>query len=73
MIDFSDPLAGMNRAEARLNQTAARLAKTGFSGDEVDLSAEMVAMLEARNEFAANTKVAQTEYQMNKSLIDLLA
>jgi flagellar basal body rod protein FlgB len=70
MIDFSIPLAGLDRAASSLNQTASRLA--AGPADTVDLSAEMVALLEARNSFETNTKVIQTEDQMTKSLLNLL-
>ncbi len=75
MIDFTVPLAGMNRAESQINQTAAKLAGVGGSpsGDTVDLSAEMIALIETRNSFVVNTKVAQTEDDVSKSLLNLLA
>jgi len=74
MIDFSVPLAGMHQAEAQLNQTGSRVAGIGVTpaGDNVDLSAEMIAMMQARNNFAANTKVAQAEDQVTQSLLHLL-
>ena len=74
MIDFSVPLAGMKQAEESLQKTASRLASTGVAGagDTVDLSAEMVALIEARNDFAVNTKVVRTENQMTKSLLNVL-
>ena len=74
MIDFSVPLAGMKQAEESLQKTASRLAGAGVAGagDTVDLSAEMVALIEARNEFAVNTKVVRTEDQMTKSLLNIL-
>lgn len=74
MIDFSAPLAGMNRAESQLDHAAAKLAGIGGApaGDTVDLSAEMIALIEARDGFAANTKVAQTEDNISKSLLNLL-
>jgi flagellar hook protein FlgE len=74
MIDFSIPLSGMNQAEAKLNQTASRIASIGGTpgGDSVDLSAEMIAMMQAKNSFAVNTKVAQTEDQVTRSLLNLL-
>ena len=73
-IDFSIPLAGMNRAETSLNTTANRLAGIGATaqGDTVDLSAEMIALMDARNNFAMNAKVAQTQNQVAQSLINIL-
>ena len=77
VIDFSIPLAGMNAAEASLNRTAANIANFGGSaqgrsgGDTVDLSADMIALIEARNNFGANVKVAQTEDQMTQSFLKI--
>lgn len=73
MIDFSTPLAGLERAAASVNQTSAKIAKSGFggSGDSVDLSTEMVSLIQAQNDFKANTKVIQTEDDMNKSLLNI--
>ena len=74
MIDFSTPLAGLNRAEATLNKSAAKIASYGVDsgGDTVDLSAEMIALLEAKNTYAANTKVVEAQNQMAKNLVSLL-
>lgn len=74
MMDFSIPLAGMQQAEASLNQTAGRVASMGVTapGDSADLSAEMIAMLEAKNDFAVNTKVVQADDQVTRSTLNLL-
>jgi hypothetical protein len=73
MIDFNTPLAGLERASASVNQTAAKIARGGFDapGDSVDLSTEMVSLMQAQNDFKANTKVIQTEDDMNKSLLNI--
>jgi len=74
MIDFSAPLAGMNAAEQSFNQTAAKIANLGGSsaGDAVDLSAAAVSMIEAKNDFAANTKAVHVEDQMMQALVNML-
>jgi flagellar hook protein FlgE len=72
MIDFSTPLAGMERATTSLNQTASKIANLSTPGDSVDLSSEMVSLIQSRNDFASNTKVVQTEDQMTKSLLDMI-
>jgi flagellar hook protein FlgE len=71
MIDFSTPLAGMTRAETSVNQIAARVAQP--ASDTVSLSAEMVGLMQARNDFAIDVKLAQTEDQMTQSALNLLA
>ena len=72
MIDFSTPLAGMTQAENQVNQTASKLAKSGFSGtgDTLDLSDEMVSLIQARITFAANADTLETEGQLTKSLLN---
>jgi flagellar hook protein FlgE len=71
MIDFSTPLSGMTRAETTVNQIATRLAQPAT--DSVDLSTEMVSLMSAKNDFATNVKVAQTEDQMTQSALSILA
>jgi flagellar hook protein FlgE len=72
MIDFSTPLAGLDRATTSLNQTASKIANISTPGDTVDLSAEVVNLLQARNGFESNTKVLQTEDDMTKSLFSII-
>jgi len=74
MIDFSTPLQGMEAAADRVNAAGRQIAQAAEadSGDGVDLSAAAVALLDARNAFAANVKVAKTVDEMNRSLIDML-
>lgn len=74
MIRLATPLEGMQRAELSLERTAGRIATMGGSpeGDSVDLSAEMVALIVARNSFRANGNVARAEDQMTRALLDVL-
>ena len=71
MIDFSTPLSGMLSAEATVNQIATRVAQP--ASDTVDLSTEIVAMMAAKDSFAVDAKLAQTEDQMTQSALSLLA
>jgi flagellar basal body rod protein FlgG len=70
MIDFSIPLAGLDSARSSFDQTASRLANG--PADRVDLSAEILALMEARNNFETNIKVIRTEEQMTRNLLDVL-
>ncbi len=73
MIDFSTPLAGLNQASSTVNKVASRVAQAGTtSGDSVDLSADAVALLVARQNFDSNIKVIQTADEMTQSLLNLL-
>ncbi|MBI1792435.1 MAG: flagellar protein [Acidobacteria bacterium] len=59
-------LEGMHRAEQSLEKTAARIARLPLTvdappQDQVDLSAEAIALLEARNAFAANARAARVD------------
>jgi len=71
MIDFSAPLAGMTQAETSVNQIAKRLANP--ASDTIDLSTEIVTLMQAGNDMAMNVKVAQTEDQLMQSAISILA
>ncbi len=74
MIDFSTPLAGLNAATTSLNKVAQNMANYGGSaaGDSVNLSSDAVTLLQAKNDFVANLKVAQTEDQLTKSALSIL-
>jgi hypothetical protein len=73
MLDLQTPLSGMNRASASVDRAASRIAAAPFPpGDSVDLSTEMVALMTGQNSFEANVKVAQTEDQMSRSLLNIL-
>lgn len=74
MIDFSAPLAGLDRATKTLDKVAQRVAEAGTTGgeDTVDLSAEAVSLMVAKQNFESNVKVLQTADQMSKNLLDLL-
>jgi flagellar hook protein FlgE len=71
MIDFSVPLSGMTQAETSVNRIATRLAQP--PNDSVDLSSEMVALMQARNDLTMNVSAAQTEDQMTQSALSILA
>jgi hypothetical protein len=66
----------MSRAEAQLNKAASDIARAPVvsptGGDIVDLSASMVALLQSRNSFAANTKVFKVADEMQKSLVNAI-
>jgi len=72
MIDFSTPLAGLDRATTSLNQTASKIANLSTPGDTVDLSSEVVSLIQSRNDFDANTKVLQTQDEMTQSLLNII-
>ena len=70
---------GLDQADAQLTQAATEIAAYGGNAldganlDVVDLSAEMVALMSAKVDFAANLKVVETADQVQKSLIDVNA
>jgi len=77
MIDFSSPLQGMQGAESRLNVTASRIARASLpqaqpQQDTVDLSAEMVALLQDRSDYETNVKVAKTMDEMTQSTLSIV-
>jgi flagellar hook-associated protein FlgK len=76
MVDLQTPLAGMNRAATSLDRTAAKIAYSADSepgADSVDLSAEMIALIEAQNSFSANANVAHTYDEMSQTLLNTVS
>jgi hypothetical protein len=75
-IALAAALEGIQRAELQVNRTAERLARPFAAnesrGDVVDLSAEMTALMEARNNSAASVKLAQTADEMQDALLNLV-
>jgi len=69
---------GLRKAEERVQRVAERLARYSPPGDSsapqdvVDLSAEVVALLEAKNAHAVNAKVAETAVELDQRLLDIL-
>jgi hypothetical protein len=76
MVGFTQALQGLARSEAQFNVTADRIARlplsTAGAGDSVDLSAAAVALLQARNNFEANTKLIKVADQMEQALLDAI-
>ncbi len=70
-------LQGLEQAQVQLEKTATRLASAGApdgaTWDTVDLSAEMVALLSAKNQFSANLSTLKIADEIEKNVIDLMA
>lgn len=64
----------MSAAQQKLDQAAARIARWPGDGpaDTVDLSAEAIALLEARNDNAANVSVARTADERDRATLNLI-
>jgi len=68
----------MSRIQESVGQSAVRLAAAGTPSasspsDTLDLSAEMVALLQARNQMAVVTEVAQTMDELAGQTLNILA
>jgi flagellar hook protein FlgE len=71
-------LEGLTRAEAKVDQAAARIshagvAPNGSAGDTVDLNKEIVNLAVAKEDFMANLKALQAGDELTKHTIDILA
>jgi flagellar hook protein FlgE len=66
-IGMIQSATGMQRAEGQLNQAAQAIATP--QGDSVDLSAQAVALIQAKNNFDANLKTLQIGDEMTKTLL----
>ena len=71
MISFTPSLDGLQNADVRFESAAKRVAAP--TADSTDLSADAVAMVEAKDSFEANLKSFQVGDQMMKSTINILA
>jgi flagellar hook protein FlgE len=72
-IGMTSSLQGMQRAETQLNQVAQSIAQgpsssAGPEGDIVDLSAQAVALIQAKNSFEANTMALKVSDEMTQTL-----
>lgn len=74
-------LAGLEKAQEKLAAVAKRLstgvaggtsAASAYGGDTVDLSAEMVALLQAKVASQANLKLVESANELASKTIDIL-
>ncbi len=77
MADLSIALAGINNGLELAGATAARIAKmptvASAPTDTVDLSAEVMAMLQAKITVEANVEVAKNFDNLNQAILNILA
>ena len=67
-------LTTLEKAQGTLEKAAGRIAKAADpQADSVDLSVEMVALLQARNSFKINASVVKIADEMQNSVLNLLA
>jgi flagellar basal body rod protein FlgG len=74
-------LQGLQAAQGRFDQTAAQIASVGAGAvsqdsgpvDAVDLSQQVVGLLEAKDSYVANLKTVQTGDELEQQAIDILA
>jgi flagellar hook protein FlgE len=75
-IGMTSSLQGMQRAETQLNQVAQNIAQSPSSstpqGDTVDLSAQAVALIQAKNSFEANTAAFKVGDEMTQTLLKVV-
>jgi hypothetical protein len=70
-------LDGLHQAESRLERASSRLSQlpvslSGEVQDVVDISAEAVEILIAKNQFQASLKIIETGAEVAESTLDLL-
>ena len=70
---ITSAVSGIDAAQQTLDGAAARIAQWPVAQppDSVNLSADAVAMIQARNETAASVKVIQTADAMTRTLLDI--
>ncbi|MER2519964.1 MAG: flagellar basal body rod C-terminal domain-containing protein [Bdellovibrionales bacterium] len=74
---MSDPLkvavGGINAASARVATSAQKIATASVPEANVDIAAESVSIMVAKNEHAANAAVVKAVNKMNNTLLDVIA
>jgi flagellar hook protein FlgE len=72
---FAIALQGLQQALGQLDKSAGRIARfpAQAPSDEVSLSDEMVSLLQARQDFEANLRVAKTADELQRQTLDMLA
>ena len=77
-IGMTQSVQGMQRAEAQLNQVAQNIAQyptsttTAPQGDTIDLSAQAIALIQAKNSFEANTAAFKAGDEMTQTLLNVI-
>ena len=70
-------LSGLDRAQSEFAEAASRLTRATITGalpvDTVDLSAAVVGLLAARQNFAINAKLVQAADRIERRTLDILA
>jgi len=72
-------LQGLEQGQVQLEQAATRLAGAGADSadgaglDTVDLSAEIVALMSAQNQFSASLSILKTAEELQKNTLDVMA
>jgi hypothetical protein len=72
-------LQGLQQADVQLEKAAARIAGAatlspdGSNVDAVDLSAEIIALLSAKNQFSVSLATLKLADQVQKNSIDIIA
>jgi flagellar hook protein FlgE len=82
MAGFSIPIQGMSRASADFDRAASNIARASLPAqpmqkealpeDTVDLSTSMVNLLQAKNDYSANTKTVHVMDEMTQTLLDMV-
>ena len=77
MVGLTNAAEGVGRAEQQFNAAAERIARMPLStpgpGDRVELSAAAAALLESKNNFEANTRMAKVIGDFEQASIDGLS
>ena len=74
MLATNIAAAGMMSAIQRLDGAAVRISQAGRpEGSDTDLAAEMVSLVEAKNDFKANVAVMRTADEMTGALLNMIA
>ena len=66
-------LQGLEQSQTHFEKAASQVAQAVDPCDSVDLSQAAVNLISAKNDFAANIKVAKVADEMERAILDMLA
>ncbi len=78
MVGLDSELQGLAQSQASFEHAAGRIARMPFSSgsqnpqDQGSLSDELVALIQARNDYEASLRTLKTANEMQKTLLNVL-
>ena len=78
MVGLDSALQGLAQSQASFDRAASRIARMPFAAgsqnpqDQASLSDQVVALIQARNDYEANLRTLKSANEMQKTLLNVL-